>query len=77
MSNKTPMRSWASDSYSSSGKATSAFADEGKKSIEGMNTAGNSQIEAARSGGSGHGNVGVSAMTKSGSADKGRVKFPR
>lgn len=68
------LRDWASPSYNAeTGKPASAFA--GKASIEGMKVSGNSQIAAARSGGSGHGNVGVSAMDKSGSADRGRRKW--
>lgn len=68
------LRDWASASYNAeTGKPCSAFTD--KTSIEGMKVAGNSQIAAARSGGSGHGNVGVSAMSKSGSADMGRRKY--
>jgi hypothetical protein len=64
----TPMRSWASPSYSpTTGRAASAFAPPGTSvTIEGCRIKPSAQIP-----------MGVGALNKSGSGDPGRSKMNR
>jgi hypothetical protein len=69
------MRQWSQSSYDpKTGRAVSAYGDGGSFSADGIRVSGSAQIDRARSGGQ-KGAPGVSALSPSGSGDKGRNKW--